>query len=206
MTTIAVMNFKGGVGKTTLAVLLANEFANRKRRVLLLDCDPQSSALGWQQWSGTTIEVQKVEKIRVGKPLGPNHDVVILDCPPRYGEQCIAAAIVADVAVVPVMAGALDLAATTQLVSIVAQANTRRTSVLPVVFVANRVAPRTRMNSVLLQTLKKMAGGIDGAKVAKVPIPQRTAYVEALTGKWQPLSREANLPIEALCDELLGAS
>lgn len=44
MRTIAVSNYKGGIGKTTTAVNLAAIFASKGLRTLLIDLDPQASA------------------------------------------------------------------------------------------------------------------------------------------------------------------
>jgi chromosome partitioning protein len=43
MTVVCVLNYKGGVGKTTVTANLGAELANRGRRVLLVDVDPQAS-------------------------------------------------------------------------------------------------------------------------------------------------------------------
>ncbi|MEO6214498.1 MAG: ParA family protein, partial [Sphingomonas sp.] len=46
---VALLNQKGGVGKSTLALHLAGQWAREGRRVVLVDADPQGSALDWSQ-------------------------------------------------------------------------------------------------------------------------------------------------------------
>ena len=46
---IALLNQKGGAGKTTLATHIAGELAMRGQSVILLDADPQGSSLDWTQ-------------------------------------------------------------------------------------------------------------------------------------------------------------
>ena len=63
MTVIAVCNQKGGSGKTTMAINLAGAFAAEDKGVLLMDMDPQGSALDWGSINSAMVPPFEVSEI-----------------------------------------------------------------------------------------------------------------------------------------------
>ena len=87
MPVVAIVNQKGGGGKTTLATNLASALADTGQ-VLLLDADPQHSALGWANLTSRpdpNPEVQSADAaalVRQARAAAGEYAWVVIDCPP----------------------------------------------------------------------------------------------------------------------------
>ncbi|MEM9150778.1 MAG: ParA family protein [Cyanobacteria bacterium P01_F01_bin.3] len=71
---ITVASFKGGVGKTTTAIHLA-AFLQGQAETLLVDADPNRSALGWA--SRGELPFQVMDEWNAGQNVNPDGNVVI---------------------------------------------------------------------------------------------------------------------------------
>lgn len=83
MRTILVMNSKGGSGKTTIATNLASYLATQKKKVVLMDYDPQGSSMSWLEVrSRARPPIQGIAAYkRSAKRPSRNSDYVIIDAP-----------------------------------------------------------------------------------------------------------------------------
>jgi chromosome partitioning protein len=116
MQVIAIVNQKGGVGKTTLAIHLATAFAAAGRNTVLLDVDPQASAAEWKDArTAKKPPVMAVPASRLAKVLEDTKkigtEVLILDTAPHSEGTALAAARSADLILVPCQPSIMDLRA-----------------------------------------------------------------------------------------------
>ncbi len=113
---IAVVNLKGGTAKSTSAMFLAAALS-RRGRTLVVDCDPQGSALTWAEaaeedgaemgFNVVSIPTRDVKK-RVDRMAG-DYEYVVLDTPPTDLDIVRAALHAADVALVAISPSDMDI-------------------------------------------------------------------------------------------------
>lgn len=142
---IALLNQKGGAGKTTLATHLAGELAAQGLRVTLLDADPQGSALDWAQrrlQSGRpriygVFGLARDSLHQEAPQIALQADFVVIDGPPRVAALARSALLAADLVLIPVQPSAYDVWASHEMVQLIAEARQFRPQ-LRAAFVINR--------------------------------------------------------------------
>ena len=117
---ITLANQKGGTGKTTLATNLAGAFAADHRRVVLVDIDPQRSALEWAETRPEVVPQILVLSLQGTEdtwrqalaPLRETYEVIILDTGGRISPSVRNAVSMADFLLVPTLASLPDVRST----------------------------------------------------------------------------------------------
>ena len=177
---IAILNQKGGVGKTTLAIHFATAMALRDRKVLLLDADPQNSALDWAaaRHGKPLFPVVALPKSSIHKELptlADKFDVVIIDGPPRVHDVARSAIMASDLVLIPVQPSPYDVWASKEIMDLLNEATIYKPN-LKRAFVINRKIVNTAIGRAVAAALSEYP-----VPVLNTAIGQRVAFAESAT-------------------------
>lgn len=174
---IAVINLKGGTGKTTTSVFLAAGLQRAGERTLLVDADPQGSAFSWSEaaedFPVVTVAMPRPVLHRQVRELGRDFAHVVMDCPPADEAIVRSALLAADLVVMPMAPSLMDLnrlRPTLVLIADVAPQNEP-----PFYALLTRVRSRTRMSSAARAWLNAHE-----VPVLTAEVPLRETYAIAL--------------------------
>lgn len=177
---ISILNQKGGVGKTTIAVHLATALARKNRRVLLVDADPQGSALDWSaaRKDPTLFPVAGLPKSSIHKELhalASGYDFVVIDGPPRVYQVARSAIMASDLVIVPVQPSPYDVWAAKEIIDLIEEALVYKPS-LKRVFAINRKIANTAIGRDVVEALSDYP-----MPVLQSALCQRVPFAESAT-------------------------
>ncbi|WP_419611567.1 ParA family partition ATPase [Thiolapillus sp.] len=157
MKVIAVLNQKGGSGKTTIATHLARELQLDGSDVLLVDSDPQGSARDWaavrEDHPLTVVGIDRPTIDRDVKNIARKVEFVVIDGAPQAADLAVSAIKAADLVLIPVQPSPYDIWATAELVDLVKQRIEVTDGRLQAAFVVSRAIKGTRIGGEVTEAL-----------------------------------------------------
>ena len=174
MKVIAVLNQKGGSGKTTIATHLARALQLQGSSVLLVDSDKQGSARDWSAVNESNpVTVIGLDRPTLDRDLKniSDKDFVVIDGSPQATDLAVSAIKAADFVLIPVQPSPYDIWATSDLVDLVKQRIEMTDNKLKSAFVVSRAIKNTKIGSEVSEVLIEY-----GLPVLNARIVQRIAY------------------------------
>jgi len=182
MPTVAVVNQKGGCGKSTTAVHLAWWLASKGQRVRVVDADAQRSSSLWLgALEGLTMPislsvVQGADDLLEQLPgFAKEVDVVVVDGPAGLSEATRAILLRTDLALVPSQPTGVDLASAKEAVRLVRQAQSVRGGLPRAALFVNRAVRGTR----LLKEAREALSDCEGVKLLSTTMHQKQVIADS---------------------------
>lgn len=204
MKVIAVLNQKGGAGKTTIATHLARALQLGGAEVLLVDSDPQGSARDW----AAVREDQPVPVVGIDRPTIERDikslarkDFVVIDGAPQAHDLAVSAIKAAQFILIPVQPSPYDIWATADLVDLVKQRIELTDGALKAAFVISRAIKNTKIGEEVSEALSGYGLPILSSRITQRVIYPTTAAAGTTVLDKEPQG-EAAEEIRALASEI----
>ncbi|WP_019624937.1 ParA family partition ATPase [Thioalkalivibrio thiocyanoxidans] len=203
---IGVLNQKGGVGKTTLAINIASSLSHGGAKVLLIDADPQGSALDWaaSREGDPLFPVVGLPRATIHREIdgiGSGYDHVVIDGPPRVTDLARSAIMASDIVVIPVQPSPYDVWSAQEVVELIEEASVFKEKLFSV-FAVNRKIAKTAIGRDVNEALSKYPFPTLSASVT-----QRVAFAESAAAGQSVHELDATGPaareIDALTAEII---
>ena len=206
---VSFLNQKGGVGKTTLAVHTAAAVALAGHRVVLVDADPQGSALDWL----ASREAEPLFPV-VGMPrpvlhrqvadLAAGCDLLVIDGPPSLTDIARSAMMASDLVLIPVTPSPYDVWAAGEIVRLIDEVRIVRDDL-----VARFVISRKIVGTAIGRDVEEALKAWPAVPVLETVVSQRVVFAETAASGSTALEAgrdgKAVREVEALRDAVIAA-
>jgi chromosome partitioning protein len=176
---IGVLSQKGGVGKTTVALNLAAAIATSGSRVLVVDADPQGSALAWSSAREAdplfpVVGMAKPTLHRELPNLAASYHFIVIDGAPRVNDLARSAILASNLVLIPVQPSPYDIWASSETVRLIREAR-QINAALEAAFLINRKIARSAIGRDAAAALARF----EDIPVLEVHLSQRILYAES---------------------------
>lgn len=177
---IALVNQKGGVGKTTTALNLGAALAIRGKRIQLFDLDPQRSLshIPAPESLAKSLSIQEINAKRLekaAKSAAQRGEWVLIDCPPTLGAESVSALKIADLVIAPTPPRFFDVAGFAQIREAIGFAQTHGNPTLKLRILVTQYDRRAEIHTAYIEQLR----GAFRGEVFQTPIARTTVFDRA---------------------------
>jgi len=211
---IGVVNQKGGAGKTTVSINLADGLAREGYRVLIIDADPQGSSMRWQEQRSeaaafTVLSLPSENLHREISKVATDYDFVVIDSAPRVDALGRAVIASSDVALIPIQPSGTDFWGSEETVDLIKQSRAMPMDNPPprhARFLLNRMKRGTSSSRAAPIALDNLFAD-DGVGQCETQFGDRVIYSEAITAGTTVLEentdRKASKEVRDLVAEII---
>jgi chromosome partitioning protein len=190
---IALLNTKGGCGKTTTTFNLCDSFARKNKKVLAIDCDHRQALITvckslqeGDKLRFAATKIKSLEDIENIKTIESEYDYVLIDTDPVLEDIQRNIILMARMVIIPITPSPLDYIEAQKTINILLQGKQYNEN-LQIFCLMNRFSQRRRNSNILLEQLNILKEY--DVKIFKQTIGDRTSFSNLMIGSSYDLER-----------------